>query len=125
MKWPYILATSFYCAGLWWLSSQSHPPKPNVDFFGSDKVVHAMLYATLAGIVSFGLKRSDNPPGPRLQFWLPIIFAVAYGITDEIHQAFIPLRSASLADLVADLLGALAAQTCLCLYLWRPRRRVA
>jgi VanZ family protein len=35
--------------------------------------------------------------------------AVAYGMTDEWHQSFVPNRHAELRDLVADGIGALAA----------------
>jgi VanZ family protein len=34
--------------------------------------------------------------------------AVAYGVSDEIHQAFVPGRTAELRDLTADAAGALA-----------------
>lgn len=121
VKRSYILATALYCAALWWLSAQSHPPKPDVNFAGLDKIVHAALYAGLAGIVSFGLKRSENPPSPRVQFLAPIAFAVLYGTIDEIHQSFVPPRTADAADLLADFLGAGAIQTFLCFYWWRPR----
>ena len=33
------------------------------------------------------------------------VFAGLYGISDEIHQSFIPYRSASLFDLVKDFIG--------------------
>ncbi len=32
--------------------------------------------------------------------------AVAFGVTDEVHQSFVPGRNADLMDLVADALGA-------------------
>jgi VanZ family protein len=33
--------------------------------------------------------------------------AVLYGLSDEVHQSFIPGRDASVGDVVADALGAL------------------
>jgi len=35
--------------------------------------------------------------------------AVAYGVTDEWHQRFVPGRSATLGDLAADAVGAVVA----------------
>ncbi|WP_108668884.1 VanZ family protein [Peribacillus acanthi] len=37
------------------------------------------------------------------------ILAGLYGITDEIHQSFVPYRSATLIDVVKDLIGVTAA----------------
>ncbi|MCA1320262.1 VanZ family protein [Bacillus tianshenii] len=35
--------------------------------------------------------------------------AIAYGLTDEIHQSFVPARSATLIDFVKDTIGVLIA----------------
>lgn len=40
---------------------------------------------------------------------LAIILAVAYGITDEIHQYFVPGRASSFSDFLLDSLGILFA----------------
>ena len=42
----------------------------------------------------------------RALFLAPIAFAAIYGVTDEIHQAFVPTRSADPWDLLADAAGA-------------------
>jgi len=39
---------------------------------------------------------------------LAIAIAVSYGLTDEVHQMFVPGRSAEVADLIADAAGACA-----------------
>ena len=39
---------------------------------------------------------------------LAAVLAAAYGLTDEIHQIFVPLRSVELADWMADAVGGLA-----------------
>jgi VanZ family protein len=38
-----------------------------------------------------------------------VVIATGYGITDEMHQWFVPTRQMDLADVVADALGALVA----------------
>ncbi len=40
---------------------------------------------------------------------MPVIFAIAYGVSDEVHQWFVPRRSFDPWDLVADAAGAVLA----------------
>jgi len=80
------------------------PPGRSVD-----KVLHAGAYGVLAGLAAWALTRGAlrSATGPvLLAAWL---LATAYGATDEFHQYFVPGRSADVADLLADALGALAA----------------
>ncbi len=114
----YAALILLYCAGIFWLSAQSDPPKPDVSFPGADKLAHALMYAGLAGLVSEGLRRAPVPPGPGPRRWGPVLFAAFYGITDEIHQLFTPKRTFDLFDLLADTAGALAAQAILTVF-WR------
>ena len=117
----YLMLTAVYCVGLFWLSSQPPPEHGRLPFPGADKVVHGILYAGLTAIVSQGLRRSATPRGPRVQFFGPVLFALAYGISDEIHQVFVPGRSPDVADVVADTGGAIAVQLVLCGWLWRKQ----
>jgi len=38
---------------------------------------------------------------------ISLVFAVIYGISDEVHQYFVPGRIASIGDVIADSFGAL------------------
>ncbi len=73
---------------------------------------HALSYAVLAWLVWRPLREGvGRLPDvvvalPRWSAWL---FAVAYALADEIHQAFVPGRTASLWDVLADALGATVA----------------
>jgi VanZ family protein len=42
---------------------------------------------------------------------LTVIVILAYGISDEFHQSFVPHRDADLKDVAADGFGAIAAMT--------------
>jgi VanZ family protein len=68
--------------------------------FGSDKIEHILAFATLAVFVRLGW--------PRQPFWVGGLILLAYGLGIEVMQAtdFIG-RTASLADVAADLIGIL------------------
>ena len=46
---------------------------------------------------------------PARQNAILAVIAILYGLSDEIHQAFVPYRSATVIDFVKDTLGVLAA----------------
>ena len=118
MRRPYYLATALYCALLFWMSHQSSLPGAQIAFAGADKIAHFIAYGILAMLVSVGLHRAPEPCSIQVRMFVPILFASLYGVSDEIHQLFTPGRTFSLLDMVADTLGATAAQG-LCLYWFR------
>lgn len=61
-----------------------------------DKAAHFFSFALLG----FLFAKSFN--NPRIGF----LVAALYGIADEIHQSFVPMRDADFWDWVADALGA-------------------
>ncbi len=98
---PAILWMSF----LFYLSHQTAPLEPvasNVDPF----LAHVAVYSVLAFLLHFALAGYSNA-APR---WVPVsiafALAVLYGVSDEIHQAYVPGRVASELDLAADAIGA-------------------
>lgn len=123
IKLRYVFLTAAYCGIIFYLSSQSEPPTLDVSFPGADKVAHAVLYAGLAATLSLGIHRSNDAPNPSLHFVVPIVFAAVYGVSDEIHQIFVPERTFSLLDLAADAFGAGAIQVVLCFYVWKAAGR--
>ena len=90
---------------------QSLPPLPAWNF---DKLVHALVYAILAGLCLLALGRGVHLPGGRMVA-LAALIATLYGVSDELHQLLTPGRSADVLDVVADavgaLIGALASST--------------
>jgi VanZ family protein len=87
-----------WAALIFWLSSQPDLPTPPFAFEGFDKLVHAGFY----GILTLLLCAAD---GARPWWW--VVAAALYGLSDEIHQAFVPGRSTDAIDLFADIMGAL------------------
>jgi VanZ family protein len=68
---------------------------------------HLVLYGFLAILllIAFG---SDGPPTRNEQI-AAIAGAIAYGISDEFHQSFVPGRDASIFDLGVNSIGAALA----------------
>lgn len=64
---------------------------------GADKVGHAGAYAVLGALLTLATGR----------VWLAVLLATLFGVSDEIHQYFVPGRAADVYDVVADGVGAL------------------
>ncbi len=90
--------------------------EPLVDFYQSDKVLHAGAFFVL----SFLLNRSSSSIEKRIRNMLSLL---AFGILIEILQSFTGYREVSFWDVVADLLGILLFQgSYFLLKSWQLRR---
>jgi VanZ family protein len=78
---------------------------PALDFF-----VHFGLYFVLAVLVHAVL-RTYLPKRKDMLMFDTVVFALLYGVSDEFHQSFVPGRTLSGTDLLADVLGAVVAVT--------------
>ncbi|MBF0484698.1 MAG: VanZ family protein [Candidatus Omnitrophica bacterium] len=71
----------------------------------SDKLIHVLEYMPFG----FLLARALNSLGLKLsvwQLWVLVAFLTfGYGLTDEWHQSFVPGRTQSIFDALADLVG--------------------
>ena len=94
------------------MSHQPRLPAPPVAFEGFDKLLHASVYAVLALLLLFA-DRGRRP-------WLWVAAAALYGLSDELHQSFVPNRTADSLDLLADVAGAVLAAGAW--VRWRRRR---
>ena len=84
-------------------SSRSSVPTPMV-FEGQDKFMHALTYAILALLWARAWWSEGAPFQWKHVIGITILCAV-YGITDEVHQMYVPGRDATLVDWVADVVG--------------------
>ena len=93
MKLGWWLLTILYSGGMWWFSSRSGSqvglPAP------WDKLAHLLEFALL------GFLAARATGSARGGFSI----AAVWGAVDEVHQAFVPLRSPGLDDWLADLIG--------------------
>ena len=68
-------------------------------------LAHIGAYAVLAGLFVHALGHLGRPVAPAVAI-AAFGLAALYGITDEIHQSFVPDRSGNLVDVGFDALGA-------------------
>ena len=83
---------------------------------GADKNMHALTYAGLSGLVSRALAGGWNRRLTIRMALAATVISGLYGVSDEIHQLFVPPREADVLDIVADTVGAAAAAAGL--YVW-------
>jgi VanZ family protein len=111
MKWIIRILPLLYMGLIWFLSSMPSDavvalPDSKVDSFLKESM-HLIEFAILYILLVLAFLT-----GGRFTKKLNIILAVIaalYGVTDEIHQSFIPARSSSLIDVAKDWIGVSAA----------------
>lgn len=95
---------AFLYMGLIFISSAQSNLSSPLEFPQSDKLLHVLMYGPLGFLVVYALSRSVS--NANLIFFGAFL-AFLYGLTDEIHQAFVPGRNASALDALADGTGAM------------------
>ncbi len=101
-----------YMAAIFYVSSLSQPMVPP----GGDKPWHLLAYLGL-GVLT--LRAVAGGLGAWISWRAAAVataIAVGYAVSDELHQMFVPGRSAQLSDLLADAMGVVAGAS-LC-WLW-------
>jgi VanZ family protein len=92
-------------AALWaavlFLLSETEPVSSGLWTLVNDKVAHLALYLVLGVALAWGRHRARK----KIPLGLLILAGMAYGASDEWHQSFVPGRTPSLGDFLADSLG--------------------
>ena len=70
----------------------------------SDKVAHVLMYGPLGFFLYFAMQSQPGPFGNAPIAW-SWIWGTLYGVSDEVHQYFVPGRFMDGADLIADSIG--------------------
>lgn len=94
-----------FAAFLYFLSAQRRIPGADLVW---DKLLHVIGYALFSTLVIRAFHGGLGPLTVKATA-LALVFTVGYGMTDEIHQSFVPGRSPSALDVVADGVGFLVA----------------
>ena len=81
-------------------SIESVPELPYID-----KLLHFFAYAVLGALFLRAYKTLRIKRNHILLLILSILSSALYGISDELHQYFVPYRSAEWMDIFADIFG--------------------
>jgi VanZ family protein len=93
-----------YCVFVYIQSDYPSPDNlPSFDF--SDKLYHFAGYALMGVLFYRAYQTLPLNGNTALLILLSMISAALYGLSDEIHQSFVPYRDGNLLDALADALG--------------------
>ena len=107
---------------LTWLFPNAHPETLLIVHFYIRKSAHFWEFFLLSLLVLRGIRAGR--PGWRWTWALAALAAAAaYGGLDELHQAFVPTRAASIYDVMIDSSGAALAQAFAAAWALRAGRR--
>jgi VanZ family protein len=109
----------FLVRPLHWLLPQAGEATLRILHFIVRKAGHFTEYAILALFAARAFRTSSRQLLRSRWFWASLFLVIAYSLTDEFHQSFVPSRTASIYDSTIDTLGGLTA-----LALLAVRRRV-
>lgn len=73
------------------------------------KAAHFAEYAILAFLAARAFRTAPREFLRTRWFWVSLLFVVAYSLSDEFHQSFVPERTASIYDSMIDSVGGLVA----------------
>ncbi|WP_223701078.1 VanZ family protein [Sutcliffiella deserti] len=110
MRGRFKIAPFFYMALIWFLSS--NPADAVIDTgFSWDGAFKESLHLIAFGIlyVLFVLFFLVDGKLTMKMNILCAVLAISYGLVDEIHQSFVPERSATVIDFVKNTIGVLVA----------------
>jgi len=99
--WPWVPVVA-YMALIFALSSLSNPLPPLAEHLW-DKGMHFVEYGVLGALLALAFRASG------MRGWRALVMVVVaaslYGVTDELHQAFVLNRSSDIRDWLADTMG--------------------
>jgi VanZ family protein len=99
--WLYLTPFLFYCLLIFSLSAQSDLAQVSPVAI-PDKIAHLLEYAGF-GFLLMRLLRYLEPEAEFVKHLIWVLsIALIYGLSDEIHQLYVPNREFSWMDLLAD-----------------------
>jgi VanZ family protein len=92
-----------------WLFPHLNEGTLKIFQFGVRKAGHFTEYAIFALLAARAFRTSAREMFCQRWFWVSLLLVIAYSLSDEFHQSFVPSRTASIYDCMIDSLGGLTA----------------
>ena len=99
----------FLVRPLHWLFPNASDATLGTLHFVLRKAGHFSEYAILALLAARAFRNSSRALLRSRWFWVSLFVVVAYSLSDEFHQSFVPSRTGSIYDSIIDSLGGLTA----------------
>jgi len=118
------VATVGYMALIFWLSSLPGNLPPEIEVLEVPRtLVHVGEYAILGflmDLVAMGISSKASK-----SIFYSSVFSSVYGVTDEIHQHFVPTRCFDIHDMYADTIGGILGAVSLTILLTLTGRKTS
>ena len=82
---------------------------PKTDVPSADKIVHTIMYFGITLILMLNQTRYLREVISHKQMWFTFLFSVSFGTLMEVIQHFLPWRSGSIYDFIANTIGVIIA----------------
>jgi len=97
---------------------------PTFGFVLEDKILHFAEYSIFSALLFLAFFTSGKEFLKKHVFLISSLIGIAYAVSDELHQKFVPGRSCEFFDFLADSLGIIVIQIGIWLYLKRKGDRL-
>jgi VanZ family protein len=103
----YWLPLILYCLFIY-IQSANPSPEQIPSFPYVDKALHLVAYGIMGILFYRAYQTLRIKNNIQMLMLLSMVSASLYGVSDEIHQSFVPFREAEVADVIADIIGAVS-----------------
>ena len=73
-----------------------------------DKFLHILAYMPFGFLLARGICNARGSVSSGMLLGTVLLVSFLYGLSDEIHQSFVPGRNAGIIDIIADTVGSVA-----------------
>ena len=105
-----------------WFLPEISPAQFTALHLVSRKGAHWFEYFIFGILLLRAQRRGDEPKLPSTTIVRTLILVLAYAVSDEVHQSWVPERTASAVDVAIDTFGGICGVFWICL---RDQRRAA
>ena len=94
----------FYSGIIFYASSVPNVKTPwqEIQF---DKFLHILAYLPFGFLLARGMCNTRGSVSRGMLLGTVLLVSFLYGVSDEVHQSFVPGRDAGMIDVIADIIG--------------------